>query len=101
MDWLAGVFGLPDQFKFQSKGLGGGAFQGTAGEAVFNACLAARSRVLGKKSIDPRLIVAYASDQAHSSASRAGKMSLMQIRKVKTDSSARLVLWIIKLMSHQ
>ena len=56
-------------------------YQNTQGKAVFNACLASRSRVLGLDSkIDPRNIVAYCSDQAHSSAARAAAMSLMQIR---------------------
>ena len=55
--------------------------QSTHVKAVFNACLASRSRVLGLDSkIDPRNIVAYCSDQAHSSAARAAAMSLMQIR---------------------
>ena len=30
MDWVADLYGLPDCFKFASKGLGGGCFQGTA-----------------------------------------------------------------------
>ena len=30
MDWTADLYGLPDCFKFSSKGLGGGCFQGTA-----------------------------------------------------------------------
>ena len=49
-------------------------------KAIFNACLSARSRVLRNKSnIDPRDIVAYCSDQAHSTAARAAGMSLMKI----------------------
>ena len=31
--------------------------------AVFNACLAARSRVLDSEDVDPRKLVAYFSDQ--------------------------------------
>ena len=51
-------------------------------KAIFNACLSARSRVLRFKSnIDPRDIVAYCSDQAHSTAARAAGMSLMKIRE--------------------
>ena len=81
LDWLADMFGLPDNLKFHSKTAGGGAFQGSAGEAIFNACLASRSRVLGSNSkIDPRTIVSYCSDQAHSTVARAAHMSLMQIR---------------------
>ena len=49
-------------------------------KAIFNACLSARSRVLKINSkIDPRDIVAYCSDQAHSTAARAAGMSLMKI----------------------
>ena len=49
-------------------------------KAIFNACLSARSRVLRNKSnIDPREIVAYCSDQAHSTTARAAGMSLMKI----------------------
>lgn len=46
MDWIADLYGLPDCFKFSSNGGGGGCFQGTASEAVLNACLAARNRSL-------------------------------------------------------
>ena len=46
MDWLADLYGLPESFKFSSKGPGGGCFQGMASQAVLSACMAARSRML-------------------------------------------------------
>ena len=49
--------------KFSSKGTGGGCYQGVASIAVFNACLAARSRVLNTIESDPTKLVAYCSDQ--------------------------------------
>ena len=91
LDWLADLLGLPDHFKFRSKTNGGGAFHGTAGEAIFIACLACRSRVLRSVSnINPRDIVAYCSDQAHSTCWRAADMSLMQLRKIKSDGFGRM-----------
>ena len=88
---LADLLGLPDHFKFQSKTNGGGAFHGTAGEAIFIACLACRSRVLrSDPNVNPRDIVAYCSDQAHSTCWRAADMSLMQLRKIKSDGFGRM-----------
>ena len=49
--------------KFSSKSTGGGCYQGVASIAVFNACLAARSRVLNTIESDPTKLVAYCSDQ--------------------------------------
>ena len=62
-------------------------------KAIFNAGLSARSRVLKINSnIDPRDIVAYCSDQAHSTAARAAGMSLMKIserfEKIKSSFSS-------------
>ena len=85
MDWLVDIYGLPEHFKFSANGSGGGCFQGTAGEAVLNACLAARGRFLSRKDVDPRKLIAYCSDQAHCSCSRAAQISLMQVRKVETN----------------
>jgi len=49
-------------------------------KAIFNACLSARSRVFKiNPRVDPLDIVAYCSDQAHSTAARAAGMSLMKI----------------------
>ena len=65
MDWLAGCFGLSDQFKFSAKGPGGGCIQGQSSCGTFYACLAARSRVLAKVETvsDPLKLVSYCSDQ--------------------------------------
>ena len=85
MDWLVDIYGLPEHFKFSANGSGGGCFQGTAGEAVLNAGLAARGRFLSRKDVDPRKLIAYCSDQAQCSCSRAAQISLMQVRKVETN----------------
>jgi len=91
LDWIADLIGLPNCFKFSNHGPGGGCFQGTASEATFNACLAARNRSLNlNNDLDPRHLVAYCSDQAHSSASRAAQMSLMKIRKIIPDTDGRM-----------
>ena len=45
-DWLGRLFGLSDDFIGDSGGRGGGVIQGSAGEAVIVAVLAARSRIL-------------------------------------------------------
>ncbi|CBY20168.1 unnamed protein product [Oikopleura dioica] len=90
MDWLVDIYGLPEHFKFSASGTGGGCFQGTAGEAVLNACLAARGRFLSRKDVDPRKLIAYCSDQAHCSCSRAAQISLMQVRKVETNDEGSM-----------
>jgi aromatic-L-amino-acid decarboxylase len=76
MDWVAGMLGLPDKFK--SDGLGGGVIQDTASSATLCALLAARERATGfasnESGCDGRL-VAYTSDQAHSSIEKAVKIA--------------------------
>ena len=51
MDWIADLYGFPECFKFSSNGPGGGCFHGTASQAVFTACLAARSKSLRNNTI--------------------------------------------------
>lgn len=72
LDWLVGMLGLPD--RFLSAGKGGGVIQDTASSAALCALLAARERASGfrinEEGADGRL-VAYASNQAHSSIEKA------------------------------
>jgi aromatic-L-amino-acid decarboxylase len=76
MDWVADMLGLPGKFKSDSRG--GGVIQDTASSATLCALLAARERATGLASnesgCDGRL-VAYTSDQAHSSVEKAVKIA--------------------------
>jgi len=76
LDWLVDMLGLPAKFK--SNGSGGGVIQDTASSATLCALLAARERATGYRSnergCDGRL-VAYTSNQAHSSIEKAVRIS--------------------------
>ena len=68
LDWLVGMLDLPDAFRSTSSG--GGVIQDSASSASLCAILAARERATGyasNKSGIERRLVAYASNQAHSS----------------------------------
>ncbi|KAK4482368.1 hypothetical protein RD792_009521 [Penstemon davidsonii] len=94
LDWLAKALKLPDEFL--STGQGGGVIQGTASEAVLVVLLAARDKVLrrvGKDAIGK--LVAYISDQTHSSLQKACKIGGIHpenIRVLKTYSSTQFAL---------
>ncbi|KAL3828100.1 hypothetical protein ACJIZ3_016902 [Penstemon smallii] len=94
LDWLAKALKLPDEFL--STGQGGGVIQGTASEAVLVVLLAARDKVLrrvGKDAIGK--LVAYISDQTHSSLQKACKIGGIHpenIRVLKTNSSTQFAL---------
>ncbi|KAL8552205.1 hypothetical protein ACS0TY_001049 [Phlomoides rotata] len=94
LDWLAKALKLPDEFL--STGNGGGVIQGTASEAVLVVLLAARDQVLrrvGKDSIGK--LVAYSSDQTHSSLLKACKIGGIHpenCRVLKTNSSSKYAL---------
>ncbi|KAM8967026.1 aromatic-L-amino-acid decarboxylase [Pelodytes ibericus] len=94
LDWLGKMVGLPEQFLAGSEGEGGGVIQGTASEATLMALLAARTKVtrrlqseqaeLTEAEIISRM-VAYSSDQAHSSVERAGLISGVKMKKIPSD----------------
>ncbi|KAF7152767.1 hypothetical protein RHSIM_Rhsim01G0259700 [Rhododendron simsii] len=94
LDWLAKLLKLPDDFL--STGQGGGVIQGTASEAALVVLLAARDKVLrtvGKDAIGK--LVAYASDQTHSSLQKAcqiGGIHPENCRLLKTDKSTEYAL---------
>ncbi len=78
LDWLGEAIGLPESFLSRSRGkggsgggTGGGVIQGTASEAALVAMIAARKRAVGAGAGASEL-VAYASEQAHSSILKAG-----------------------------
>ncbi|KAL6540768.1 Tyrosine decarboxylase 1 [Orobanche minor] len=103
LDWLAKALKLPDEFLstvinygdsnlwLREAGHGGGVIQGSASESVLVVLLAARDKVLkniGKDAIGK--LVAYSSDQTHSSLQKAckiGGIHLENCRVLKTDSS--------------
>lgn len=96
LDWLGKMIGLPELFLAGSKGEGGGVIQGTASEATLMALLAARTKVtkrlqtenpdLSEAEIVSRM-VAYSSDQAHSSVERAGLISGVRMKKIPSDEN--------------
>lgn len=76
LDWLIPMLGLPQ--RFLSTSTGGGVIQDTASSSSLCAMLAARERatnyVSNRRGCDGRL-VAYASNQAHSSHEKAAMVS--------------------------
>jgi aromatic-L-amino-acid decarboxylase len=68
LDWFVELLGLPREFL--SGGAGGGVIQDTASSATLCALLAARERARGGERL-----VAYASDQAHSSVEKAARIA--------------------------
>jgi len=94
LDWLVDMLGLPANFKSNSRG--GGVIQDTASSATLCALLAARERATGYRSnergCDERL-VAYTSNQAHSSVEKAVKISGLgreNLRLIDVDESFAL-----------
>ncbi|XP_054723340.1 histidine decarboxylase-like isoform X2 [Uloborus diversus] len=100
MDWLARMIGLPDCFLHStSKGKGGGVIQTTASESTLIGLLAARTQMfqnfrekyehIDEADLNTRL-VAYTSDQAHSSVEKAGLIGLVKMRYIESDSELSL-----------
>uniref|UniRef100_A0A8C4XF92 Aromatic-L-amino-acid decarboxylase n=1 Tax=Erpetoichthys calabaricus TaxID=27687 RepID=A0A8C4XF92_ERPCA len=94
LDWLGKMLNLPEEFLAGTKGQGGGVIQGTASEATLVSLLGARSKALKRiKAEHPSLseaevlnkLVAYMSEQAHSSVERAGLIGGVQMKKLPTD----------------
>ncbi|XP_063423745.1 aromatic-L-amino-acid decarboxylase-like [Mytilus trossulus] len=99
MDWLGKMLDLPEDFLFCSGGKGGGVIQGTASEATLVALLSARTKIIRKLletgdykdqgQIMPKLI-AYCSDQSHSSVERAGLIGCVKMREIPADDSGAM-----------
>uniref|UniRef100_A0AAZ3SIS7 Histidine decarboxylase n=1 Tax=Oncorhynchus tshawytscha TaxID=74940 RepID=A0AAZ3SIS7_ONCTS len=98
MDWLCKALGLPTFFlHHHPDSTGGGILQSTVSESSLVALLASRKhRIQQLKRTDPAdrdlddsvvnsRLVAYASDQAHSSVEKAGLISLVKIRFLPPD----------------
>ncbi|AWP01346.1 putative histidine decarboxylase [Scophthalmus maximus] len=101
MDWLCKALGLPSFFlHHHPDSRGGGILQSTVSESTLVALLAARKdkilqlraeldQDVDDSALNTRL-VAYASDQAHSSVEKAGLISLVKIRFLPTDKQLSL-----------
>ncbi|XP_018539141.1 histidine decarboxylase [Lates calcarifer] len=101
MDWLCKALGLPSFFlHYHPDSRGGGVLQSTVSESTLVALLAARKdkilqlRTELDQDVDDSVLnsrlVAYASDQAHSSVEKAGLISLVKIRFLPTDEQLSL-----------
>ncbi|XP_016841709.1 histidine decarboxylase isoform X1 [Nasonia vitripennis] len=96
MNWLGKMIDLPDDFLHQADGSGGGVIQTTASESTLVCLLAARTRAIRDvQENDPDLLpaeinsrlVAYCSDQAHSSVEKAGLIGLVRMRYIDSDDN--------------
>ncbi|KRY42675.1 aromatic-L-amino-acid decarboxylase [Trichinella spiralis] len=97
MDWLAKLLKLPEYFLYSHSGPGAGMIQGTASECVLFSMLAARNKTCKKYESENKQyhicekdLIAYCSDQAHSSVERAAMLAHVQIRKVPSDENYRM-----------
>ncbi|KAF6130347.1 histidine decarboxylase [Phyllostomus discolor] len=100
MDWLAKMLGLPEHFLHHHPGShGGGVLQSTVSESTLVALLAARkNKILEMKVSEPEAdesslnarLIAYASDQAHSSVEKAGLISLVKMKFLPVDDNFSL-----------
>ncbi|XP_062998861.1 histidine decarboxylase isoform X2 [Elgaria multicarinata webbii] len=100
MDWLAQMMGLPNTFlHYNPESRGGGILQSTVSESTLIALLAARkNKILEMQASEPDIddstlnsrLIAYASDQAHSSVEKAGLISLVKMRFLPVDENFSL-----------
>jgi aromatic-L-amino-acid decarboxylase len=96
VDWLAQALGLPEQFRHDAPGRGGGVIQDTASTATFTALLAAlhaasAGRVRDAGLGDTRWTL-YGSSQAHSSLVKAAMMAGLgseSVRMVDVDPATQ------------
>ncbi|XP_049753998.1 histidine decarboxylase [Elephas maximus indicus] len=100
MDWLAKMLGLPEHFlHHHPSSQGGGVLQSTVSESTLIALLTARkNKILDMKISEPHAddsslnarLIAYTSDQAHSSVEKAGLISLVKMRFLPVDDNFSL-----------
>lgn len=95
MDWTARALGLPDAFRFDSDGPGGGVLQDTASSAVLSCLIAARERATEGRTATTGLdqsvspLVAYTSKHSHSSIEKGVRLCGIgsdHLRLVESDS---------------
>lgn len=101
MNWLGKMIGLPDTFLHSNSGIseGGGVIQTTSSEATLVCLLAGRTQAIRRfhektpgledSEINARL-VAYCSDQAHSSVEKAALIGLVRMRYIESDEKLSL-----------
>lgn len=100
MNWLGKMIGLPDDFlNMSNTSQGGGVIQTTSSEATLICLLAGRTQAIQRfhehtvgfqdAEINARL-VAYCSDQAHSSVEKAALIGLVRMRYIESDVSLGL-----------
>uniref|UniRef100_A0A182QJR3 Histidine decarboxylase n=1 Tax=Anopheles farauti TaxID=69004 RepID=A0A182QJR3_9DIPT len=100
MNWLGKMIGLPDSFlHIPGVSMGGGVIQTTASEATLVCLLAGRTMAIRRfhehtpglqdAEINARL-VAYCSDQAHSSVEKAALIGLVRMRFIEADDQLSL-----------
>lgn len=96
MDWLAKLINLPSEFLNSTNGKGGGLIQTSTSESNFIALLAARTRKIEQlKQTNPELsygdiiskMVAYCSEQAHSSSKRCAMLAGIQVKAIRANKS--------------
>ncbi|KAJ8924142.1 hypothetical protein NQ315_006926 [Exocentrus adspersus] len=95
MNWLGKMIGLPEEFLHRKGGSGGGVIQATS-ECTLISLLAGRYVAIKmytdlfpdatKHEINGKL-VAYCSDQAHSSVEKAALIGLVTLRYIETDEN--------------
>ncbi|XP_031616501.1 histidine decarboxylase isoform X2 [Contarinia nasturtii] len=100
MNWLGKMIGLPDDFLHTGgKSKGGGVIQTTSSESTLVCLLAGRTQAIRRfhertpglqdSEINARL-VAYCSDQAHSSVEKAALIGLVRMRFIESDENLAL-----------
>ncbi|XP_064645172.1 histidine decarboxylase-like [Lineus longissimus] len=100
MDWLGKMIGLPQEFLHSNEQtMGGGVIQTTASESTFIALMAARTEALRRYKAKNRelsdafinnRLVAYCSDQAHSSVEKAGLIGMVKMHFLPADEKLSL-----------
>ncbi len=82
LDWLVDLLGLPQEWK--TTGPGGGVIQMSASDSTHTALVVARQLVSGRAGIDT--LVAYTSEQAHSSIEKGARVAGYQhLRLIEVD----------------
>lgn len=98
-DWLGRMMNLPNEFLHSSNGDGGGVIQPTTSEANIVALLAAKARKIKElKETHPEWdewfiasrLVAYVSEQGHSSAKRPALITGCKIKCLPTNDENEL-----------
>ena len=86
LDWVAELCGLPERFRHDRAGPGGGVIQDSASSATLVALLAARERAGGREELHRQVV--YTSTQAHSSVVKGARVAGFReghIRRLEVD----------------